>query len=177
LLFGVVVAVLPVLAGVAVGVASSSAGAGVAVGAFVLLVEFFPMIFVAIRLSMAFTILVAERLGPIDAVRRSWQVTRDSFWRIFGIGLLTSLLASVVAGIITFPFTMLGSGFAYVTASSGIAALIGSSALAVLGAALSTLVAVPFEISVNSLLYVDLRMRREGFDVELMAASATLPTA
>ena len=35
--------------------------------------------------------------GPLDCIRRSWALTRGSWWRIFGLTLLVSLIA--IAGV------------------------------------------------------------------------------
>src|SRR5699024_12700152 len=62
---------------------------------------------VMIRIYFAMPIVVLERLGPGQALARSWRLTRGSWWRMFGIVLLTLVLVSVVTMLLSFPFSLL----------------------------------------------------------------------
>ncbi len=53
-------------------------------------------------------LIVLERLPVIDAITRSFTLVRNSFWRVLGIRLLTSLLATVVADAVAAPFSIGG---------------------------------------------------------------------
>jgi membrane-anchored glycerophosphoryl diester phosphodiesterase (GDPDase) len=121
------------------------------------------LLFVVVATVLATPVLVLERSGVLASVRRSWQLTRTSFWRIAGIYLLTSILVAIVAGIVSAPIGMLGQVIGGVTGMT-IAQLVGT----VVAAAITT----PFVAGVIALLYIDIRIRREGLDVELAAAAA-----
>ena len=43
-----------------------------------------------VRLSVTLPALVLERISPISAIKRSFELSRGSYWRLFGILLLTS---------------------------------------------------------------------------------------
>ena len=108
------------------------------------------------------------------AIKRSWLLTRSNWWRTFGISLLAAVIAGVISSVITTPVSML-AGFLVplmfgtepnpeqaanaLLIAQGIAALIG----ALVGA-----VTLAFQTGVMALIYVDLRMRRDGFDIELL---------
>lgn len=110
--------------------------------------------------------LMLEDVGIFGALGRAYGLTRRSFWRTFGIGLLTALLIGFVAGILAVPVSLVGVVAIFVVPSEyQLLVLVSVQAVAaVLSAALTT----PFSAAVSSLQYIDLRMRREAFDVELM---------
>ncbi|WP_172192267.1 glycerophosphodiester phosphodiesterase [Actinomyces faecalis] len=124
-------------------------------------------VFLWVRVSMAPAVLVLENVGVITAISRSWELTRQGFWRVLGVLALAAIIAnvalSVVSGVVGTLTTVLGTvlgAFALLTALS-----------ALLGALLSAVV-MPFSAAVTALTYIDLRMRREGLDVELRQAAA-----
>src|SRR5262245_55631025 len=51
-------------------------------------VLFIVSVAIMIRLSVTFPVIAVERPGVFAAFRRSWNLTRGNFWRIFGIGLV-----------------------------------------------------------------------------------------
>lgn len=62
---------------------------------------------VIVRLSLAVPAIVLERRGPIESLRRSWELVRGSTWRTFGILLLASVVISVIGGLVS-PFFLPG---------------------------------------------------------------------
>jgi hypothetical protein len=117
-----------------------------------------PGVIVFVRLYFGPTVFVVEGLKGTRALGRSWRLSRRSFWRIFGTIVLTSIMTSIVQGILALPATQ-------------IAANIGSAAwpLAAIGNSLAVVVTTPFTTLVAVLLYFDLRIRKEAFDLEVMA--------
>ncbi|WP_422390247.1 hypothetical protein [Arthrobacter sp. N1] len=130
------------------------------------------LIWVSIKLVVAPAALMLEGTGPWTSIRRSWQLTRGNWWRTFGIVILTSIIVSIIASVISTPLTFAVSLFLGFSASSS-ATPDALDSLPVLAAtqaitALFTAIGYAFQAGVTSLLYVDLRIRREGFDVVLM---------
>jgi hypothetical protein len=127
-----------------------------------------------IRLSLTLPALVLERISPVNAIKRSWQLSRGSFWRLFGILLLTAIIVGVAADVLAIPFTVLEVGigggssgiFGMATSTSVVALIVGA-----IGSILASTVTRPIGAGVNVLLYVDLRMRREGLDLTLRDAA------
>lgn len=123
----------------------------------------------ATRTLLATPALMLERSGIWTALRRGWDLTRGTFWRVLGIYLLTSLLVSLVAG------TISGSASIFLQLTAGNPAnpfaspayLIGTTLAQVVAATLTT----PFTAAVVALLYIDVRMRTEGLDLELARAA------
>lgn len=118
--------------------------------------------------------LVVERLGPFAALGRSFQLTRTSFWRVWGIRTLRWVLTNVLALLITLPFSALAVAVTGTDVSNISSLGINEPTLFVvivsIGAVLALSVTSPISAAVDSLLYADLRMRREGMDLVLATA-------
>ena len=100
--------------------------------------------------------MVIERYGIIGSFQRSWTLVRGSYWRVFGIMLLVLLMVSVIEGILA--------------AVLGLALAFAPHVAIVLLSALLGILLQPFEYGAMTLLYYDLRVRKEGFDLEHLAA-------
>lgn len=132
----------------------------------VMLVALFGAIaFFVIRLMFATPAIMLEDARVFASLSRSWQLTKGHFWRLFGIMLLTTVLVSILVNILAVPFSLIGSFFA--AQDQILLPLILSSIGQLVGSALS----IPVMAAVLALLYVDVRMRKEGLDVELARAA------
>ncbi|MFC7494706.1 MULTISPECIES: hypothetical protein [unclassified Nocardioides] len=129
-----------------------------------------------IRLTyLAVPALMIERTGISRGFGRAVSLTRRQFWRTFGIGLLTLVVTSVAAQILTVPFAILGPVLSLLTDDAGIALLL-MVVVNALGTVVSTAFVAPFTAAVTSLQYLDQRIRKEAYDVELMTqAGITAP--
>jgi hypothetical protein len=107
--------------------------------------------------------VMVEELGPIQAMARSVTLVRTRFWPVMGIGILSGLLASVLEWILSWPFGVVVSviGFRW------------GWILAAIGEILPALVTMPLVAIVATLVYFDLRIRNEGFDLQMIAAELT----
>jgi hypothetical protein len=112
--------------------------------------------------------VVLERVGVGQSIRRSWRLAVPAWWRVFGIRALATIIASIIAGIIVFPASLLavGSVVASGRASNGAIGLIPLAIIAI-GSAIGGIITAPFSSGVLALLYIDRRMRAEGLDVTL----------
>jgi hypothetical protein len=112
--------------------------------------------------------IVLEGQGPLAGLGRSWRLVGGSFWRTLGIMLLMGVLTYMIAA---FPATIVSFGL---TLSSGGALdnLARNQMITTLLAQIGQIVALPLEFAVYTLLYYDLRVRKEGYDLELIAQQA-----
>lgn len=123
----------------------------------------------SIRTLLVPPALMLEGKGFWTTVGRGWRLTRGSFWRLLGIYLLTSILVGVLAQIIAFPT---GAIATLVTQSASVTSP-AYLAITGVGSVLALTLSTTYTAAVIALLYIDVRMRREGLDVELgRAASA-----
>ncbi|HEX2848913.1 MAG TPA: hypothetical protein VHN98_00085 [Acidimicrobiales bacterium] len=104
--------------------------------------------------------IAIEEIGPIRAMRRSWRLVWPRFWPVLGISLLAGFIANLFSQILgaipVYAATIIGGSYAWIVAA--------------VGATLGELVAAPIVVIVATLLYFDARIRREGFDLQVMAA-------
>ncbi len=114
--------------------------------------------------------IVSERAGPIAAIGRSWELTRGHWWRTFGTLLVLWLLWLVLD--IALGATLLG---AIATADD-----MSQATYAVLQTALSIVlnaIVYPLIAAIISVIYYDLRVRNEGFDLQLLAQGVGADTS
>jgi len=133
-----------------------------------------PGVWLYVAWSVAIPVLLIEGPRGFQALRRSFNLVRRRWWPTAGILALANLLATAVAagiGLLSVPLLFAGrdNEFVYDLASS------------VFGAVASVLT-IPFVAAVVAVIYFDLRVRKEGFDLQLMAqrigapAGAVTPT-
>lgn len=120
-----------------------------------------------VRFTCASSALILEDIGIIESLKRSWGLSRGSFWRVLGTLLLAGLITGTALGLLSLPISFL-------TSTSPI---VGEGALPLMAAiqsflsALLQAIVLPFSAAVSALIYIDLRMRNEGLDVELRRAA------
>jgi hypothetical protein len=118
--------------------------------------------------------LMLEPVGVWGAIGRAWRLTSAHFWRTFGIALLTVVITSIAGQILAVPLGLVGGLLAGSMSGSQFAMLV-LVATQSLGAVLSTAFTAPFTAAVTTLQYLDLRMRKEAYDVELLALAGVTP--
>jgi hypothetical protein len=111
--------------------------------------------------------LMLEPVGVTGAIGRGFRLTRGQFWRTFGIALLTVVIANVAGSMLSLPATLLGPLVAGAFAPQY--ALLGLVLTNAFTAVVAAAFAAPFTTAVTSVQYLDQRMRKEAYDVELMA--------
>ncbi len=161
--------------GIAVGLGTSAA-AGVAVGVILGLLLLIPGAYIWGVLSLTTPAITLEKIGPIKGMKRSFQLARSDFWRVWGIQVLALLIAQFLAGFLTLPFSVLGA-IALLSGGvedepSGIRVLLFLIVVAI-GGIVAGCIVEPFLSGVTGLMYIDRRMRGEGFDIALQETART----
>lgn len=108
--------------------------------------------------------MVLEGQGFASGVKRGWTVSRGSFWRLLGIYLLASIAVGTITWLVSQPFGIIGGMLS-------IWSMFAMYAVVAVGSIVTGVISAVFLAGVVSLLYIDVRMRREGLDVELTAAA------
>ncbi|MGV8896744.1 MAG: glycerophosphoryl diester phosphodiesterase membrane domain-containing protein [Rhodoglobus sp.] len=124
------------------------------------------------RLCLVPSALMLERLPLRAAITRSWSLTTGYFWKTLGIQLLVAVIIQTVAGIISAPLqVLLGfSGFLINPNGETDGLIAGAVVLYLLTIILSVVfgaIAAVIQSATTALIYIDLRMRKEGLDLEL----------
>ncbi len=124
------------------------------------------LIFISALMVSTQALVLEEDQSPIDAMGRSWQLTKGFRWKVLALVVVTAIIVTIpsMAGGIAAAFFSPGIGV--LTDSSGLP--IGWYLAMVLGAVIQLLL-YPLMYSVLTVLYYDLRVRKEGFDLEVLA--------
>jgi hypothetical protein len=112
--------------------------------------------------------LMIERIGITSAIGRAFRLTRRQFWRTLGIGLLTLVVAGIAGSLLALPFTIAAQIVPLAMSGSQYFAIV-TVVLTALGTVVQAAFVTPFSAAVTSLQYLDQRMRKEAYDVELIA--------
>lgn len=123
------------------------------------------------KLALVPSVIVLERAGIGRAMRRSWTLTDGNFWRTFGLIFLVSAILGFAANVVVQPISFLGTilatvldpalGDTYLAITVG--TTIATLVLSILIGAITSVV----QAALIAVIYIDLRMRTEGLDLEL----------
>lgn len=118
-----------------------------------------------VRFIFTVQAVVLEGLGPIAALGRSWTLMRGSFWRVLGIIVLIYILIQIITLV---PAALLGGVIGAVFSELD-QFMLQQSLSQLVGYVIQVFV-LPLQLIGYTLLYYDVRVRKEGFDLELRAA-------
>ena len=111
-----------------------------------------PGIILSLMMAVVWPVVLAENIGPVEAMRRSRELTKGHKWGIFGayivVGILSSLIQSVFLVIVFF----------------------GGATGAILGDLIGSAVSLSLSSTFMAALYTNLRESKEGVSIEQMAA-------
>ena len=127
-----------------------------------------PGIYLALAWSLAIPVTVLEGGGLGVSTSRSKELTQGTRWRILVTYVLLIILTFVVSFIIELPMEFLARLFTRSNPSGTLALL---QLMQGLGNFLSTSLVGPLVTIALTLIYYDQRVRKEGFDLQLMMAS------
>ena len=110
--------------------------------------------------AVVLPVLLVEDMRGTKALGRSYRLVKGRFWPVLGTVLLGGLLASVVQGVLSAPVIALVFIEANFVLTAALQAVVN-----IIGTALTT----PFVAVLTMVIYFDLRVRKEGFDLYLLA--------
>ncbi|MFG2477007.1 glycerophosphoryl diester phosphodiesterase membrane domain-containing protein [Streptomyces fagopyri] len=164
-----------VLPGVLVAIGGSG-GAGAALAVLGGLGAGVVALWLMIRFSLASPALMLEKQGVFKSMSRSTKLVRGSWWRIFGIQLLATIIANIVASIVVIPFAVVAAALS----GDGISGFLNSGSgslgwtflvISGIGSVIGSMLTFPITAGVTVLLYIDQRIRREALDLDLARAA------
>jgi hypothetical protein len=159
---GIILFLVAVGIGVAVAILAALAKGAGAVAVLLIvaicLVGAWFVVFVACGYGLTTPVVVLENLGSsFDAFSRSWELTRDFKLKVLGLGVVAILLTNTVPSLV---FRGIGSAVLPSVPALGFT-------LTALGYLLPLILA-PVLAAVITLMYYDLRVRREAFDLQVL---------
>ena len=121
-----------------------------------------PGIWLAIVWSVGTPVLLTEGTRGTGALARSFRLVQSRFWPATAVIVVSYLIRTVLnsaigGGVAALTFTDIGQNVVLTQTLSGAAG------------AIAAIVATPFQAAVIAVLYFDLRVRAEGFDLQLLA--------
>jgi hypothetical protein len=121
-----------------------------------------PGVYLWVTFTVAIPVLLTEGVRGRHALGRSRALVRDYWWRTFAVVLLGTVLTSILGGAINGAIvgvTSIQSG------DNSFAAVV----LSILAGTVSSVLTTPIIAAFITVLYVDLRVRKEAFDLQLLA--------
>ena len=122
-----------------------------------------PGIYLGVAFAVVIPALMLENHRGTAALRRSFRLVKGRWWPSFGVVIVGWFLIPVIAALIVgliFEVALMAS------ADSPTAIL----SLTTVSNSIATVITTPFQAAAITVLYFDLLVRKEGFDLQLLAA-------
>ena len=120
-----------------------------------------PGVYLAVAFAVALPVLMTEGVRGRKALGRSRSLVKGRWWRTAILLLVAGLLVSIVGGAITAAV----SALTFASPDEPVVVfLVGA-----LSGTVAALVTTPFSAAYHTVLYFDLRVRKEAFDLQLLA--------
>lgn len=120
-----------------------------------------PGVYLWIAFAVAVPVLLTEGVKGSKALGRSRTLVTDRWWGTFGVVVLGSILAGIVSAAIGAVARVAGG----TTDANTVAGFLVNTVSGTLGSMIGT----PFTAAFVTVLYFDLRVRKEAFDLQLLA--------
>jgi hypothetical protein len=120
-----------------------------------------PGFYLWIAFAVAVPVLLTEGVKGTKALGRSRALVSGRWWGTFGVVLIGSILAGIVSAAI--------GGIARVAGGTSDAGTVAGFLVNSVSGTLGSMISTPFTAAFVSVLYFDLRVRKEGFDLQLLA--------
>jgi predicted secreted protein len=128
-----------------------------------------PAIWLGVAWALAFPVLIAEGQRGANALRRSFRLVQNRWWPTFGALFLAFLLQAFIGLVLGIPLGIL----TFASEGDSLVAIFFSMIVNVVASVITT----PFMAAVLVLIYFDLRVRKEGFDLQLLAQGVGHPVS
>ncbi len=124
------------------------------------------MICFEVKLMLVEPSLIVESIGPLQAISRSWKLMKKNYWKGFGIYFTVVLVFVLIALVLLGPVS-------YVRVGEQMNGKAGNYWVDILSRVLIAVVStitIPVLGTAKILFYYDMRIRKEGFDIEVLAS-------
>ena len=121
-----------------------------------------PGLYLWVGFAVALPVLMSEGQRGRKALGRSRALVQGRWWKTFGTLVVAGLLAAIVGGVVS----GLIRALSFASGNDTVALFFITAVAGTAGA----LVATPFSAAYHTVLYFDLRVRKEAFDLRLLAS-------
>jgi hypothetical protein len=166
---GVFAVVLGIMALITMAVGVQNTVVVVSIAMFLLLIYSFFIVFLTVKYMFIPQSVVLDNTGAAAGLKRSYGLSTGYWWRTFGIYLVISLVVGIISGLLGQGVKLIEIG---INTIPGITSAVGLA----LGGVIMTCISLflnPVTFIASTLMYYDLRIRKEGFDLVLLSESIT----
>ena len=118
-----------------------------------------------VRFTLVAPVFIVEMNGAKNSLKRSWTLMKGNVGKALGLLIVVGIVISVISGVVAGPAAIMSG----MNASAGKEPSSIWIALSTIISALVSTLTAPLSSIVTILLYYDIRIRKEGFDLELLA--------
>ena len=123
-----------------------------------------PVIIAAIVTAFVSEVFIIEGKQYTEAIKRSYELAKGDWVKVLVFGIITYLVVSTISAALTAPFSIIQM-FSRTPTAGGFSVIQG------LAQGIAQTLAMPLQTIAFVILYYDIRIRKEGFDIEMLAAS------
>ena len=163
----IVVGALAIAALIAITVAIHIAALTVLFAVVLGIAGFVAMVWFLVASRLAVPVLMLEDIRGIKAIRRALTLCRGYWWSVFGTQFLAGLLVSIASAVVAVVLDAIFSAFHGGTTMSVVSGFFVQT--------IDYVVFAPFSAAILVVLTIDLRVRKEGFDIQLLSAQMGVP--
>jgi len=145
---------------------------GVIIGVLVVIAAIIFTVYLSTKLSLSVPVCVLERLGVIDSIKRSWNLTTGTVWRLILINFLAFIISLLLSWVLSIPYLV---GIALLASRKQTTMFMPLVMWQYVAEFLARTLAGPVATIAVALIYYDQRVRREAFDLQLMMQSIGPP--
>ncbi|MCJ7654786.1 MAG: hypothetical protein MUO97_05720 [Dehalococcoidia bacterium] len=109
--------------------------------------------------------VLLEGCGPGTALSHSSALAKNNWWRVFGIVLLLGLIVASIFYIFNLPTIIWTFRSAFTSTPMSTSLIIWQAILQAIG----VIIAIPIGVTGATLLYFDLRVRKQGYNLDALA--------
>ena len=126
--------------------------------------------FFQIKLLFAPMTAVLEEIGPVASLKRSWSLVTGEFWPTLARSLLLDIVVGFIGGFVGFVIGLIGTVITMAVASDPLSPI--GLAISMFCVMLGSGLLLPFSAAFETLMYTDLRIRKENFAAVLAQAGS-----
>ena len=128
-------------------------------------------IYLGITWAFMFQTALLEGCGPRAALSHSSALVKQNWWRVLGIVLLLVIIVQIIGMIFYIPAMIGATTWAITAAMAGVTTGFPTGVMiwAMIGGTIGGIISVPIFMIGITLLYFDLRVRKQGYSLDALA--------
>ncbi len=125
------------------------------------------MVFLTVKFIFIPHAMILDYTGVVDSLRRSFTLSNGYWWRTLGIYMIITMIILIIQYFLSLGVYIVGWGINMIPGASTFIIIAASGVIMTI----ISIILNPISFIASTLLYYDLRIRKEGFDLILLAES------